>query len=143
MAWIVRDLAEPLPADLTEHERATWCSGMQLVADLGLQRILFVPVKEAELGFRMPVAAMLDNRVANRELRRRWAEDWSSYSEDERDKGCKWFDDTSAAFREARVVVTDIRNATAEQAKDAFLHICKVGVPMSEKDFDAAVAWAL
>lgn len=143
MAWIVRDLAEPVPKDLTEHERTTWCSGMQLVADLGQKRILFVPVEEADVGLRMPVAAMLDNRVANREIRMRWSQHWLRYSEEQRDAGAKWFDEASSAFREARVVVTDIKNATAGEAKDAFLHICKVGVPMSEKDFDAAIAWAL
>ena len=47
------------------------------------------------------------------------------------------------AFRNAQVVVTNLEQATVEEAKDAFLHICKVGVPMSAADFEAAVSWAV
>jgi hypothetical protein len=36
---------------------------------------------------------------------------------------------------------TTISDATADEAKYAFLRICRVGVPMSEADFDQAVAW--
>lgn len=43
--------------------------------------------------------------------------------------------------REARTVETLIQNATAEEARHAFLRICRVGVPMSQEDFDRAVGW--
>lgn len=143
MAWILRDISAPPPEDLTPNERAVWCNGDRLVADFSLKRILFVPEAEADVGLRMPVAAALDNRVANLEVRRRWEKEWLPFTEDERNAGVAWFDDVAASFREARVVVTDMQDATAAEAKHAFLHICKVGVPMSEKDFENAIAWAL
>ena len=49
---------------------------------------------------------------------------------------------TSCTEFDVDVVVTDMADATAAEAKDAFLHICKVGVPMSEADFEKAVSWA-
>lgn len=143
MAWILRDFVAPPPEDLTANEQAVWFNGDRLVADFSLKRILFVPEAEADVGLRMPVAACLDNRLTNLEVRRRWDNEWSQFSEDERNAGIGWFDEVAASFREARVVVTDMENATAAEAKHAFLHICKVGVPMSEKDFENAIAWAL
>lgn len=141
LAWMGREADEPLPDDMTEQERATWPLDERLIADLATQTIKFVPAAEADDGFRMPAAALIHSAVSNVVFRKRWAE-WSEMGETELNAGMKWFDNTAAAFREARVVVTEISEASAAEAKHAFMHICKVGVPMSEQDFAAALAWA-
>lgn len=141
LSWMGREADEPLPDDMTEQELATWPLTERLVADLATQTIEFVPVAEEHVGFRMPAAALVHSAVANVVFRKRWAE-WSEMDEAALNAGMKWFDNTSAAFREARVVVTEISEASAAEAKHAFMHICKVGVPMSEQDFAAALAWA-
>jgi hypothetical protein len=142
MAWLARDRSEPLPADMTAQELVTWSNGMQLVADLGRREIRYVPDGEADDGFMLPVAALLDSPLLNRLTRARWGTTWSGFTEDARNEGLVWVEGCTSAFREARVVVTDMQRANAVEAKHAFLHICKVGVPMSEKDFETSLAWA-
>jgi hypothetical protein len=142
IAWLARDLSEALPPDITEQERVTWDNGTQLVCDLARQEIRYVPDSDAADGFVLPVAALLNNSLANRLMRTHWGTTWSTLSADVRDPGLRWFDECTASFREARVVVTEMQGATAAEAKHAFLHICKVGVPMSEQDFEASLAWA-
>lgn len=141
LAWMGHDYEEPVPDDMTEQERATWPPDERLVADLATKTIKFVPVAEEHEGFRMPAASLVHSAVANVVFRKRWDE-WSKLDETALNAGLKWFDVTSAAFSEARVVVTEISEASAAEAKHAFMHICKVGVPMSEQDFAAALAWA-
>jgi hypothetical protein len=141
LAWMGHDYALPVPDDMTEQELATWPVDERLVADLATQTIKYVPVGQEHDGFRMPAAALLHSAVSNVVFRKRWPE-WSEMDEEKLDAGMKWFDKVSAAFQEARVVVTEISEATAEEAQHAFMHICKVGVPLSEKDFAAAMAWA-
>jgi hypothetical protein len=140
LAWIARDTSQPLPDDVTEQELATWPQDERLIADLATQTIKFVPLAEAEVGYRLPAAALLSNPLANEIFRARWDE-WEKLGESATTIGMRWFDDTASAFREARVVVTEIADASPEEAKHAFLHICKVGVPMSEQDFAKALAW--
>jgi len=142
MAWLMRDPAEPLPDNMSEQELATWGTGKRVVLDLEQERILFVPENEADKGFRMPAQAVFDSRVANRQVRARWDRQWGGYSSDFKNSKMKWLDDSIDAFGFAKVVVTDLENATVEEARDAFRHICKVGVPMSVEDLEASLAWA-
>jgi hypothetical protein len=142
MAWLAQDTSLDLPDDLVGKEQETWGAGERLVVDLALREILFVPEAEVNQGFRMPTAALLDSRIGNGVIRARWSTLWGSLSEEEKDAGLVWYESCAYAFREARVVVTDMEGATADEAKDAFLHICKVGVPMSEEDFKKSLAWA-
>lgn len=142
LAWLAFDFDQPLPSDLTEQEKATWADGSRLVVDLVTEELLFVPEAEAFTGMRMPAYTLTDSRLANQFIRKVWSTTWADYTDEQKEKGLRWQEDCANAFRNARVTVTDIEHADAHQAKDAFLHICKVGVPMSEKDFDAAIAWA-
>lgn len=45
------------------------------------------------------------------------------------------------SFRSAQAATTVIQGATAQEARHAFLRICRVGVPMTQEDFDNAVGW--
>ncbi|KVP75208.1 DUF262 domain-containing protein [Burkholderia ubonensis] len=141
-AWMTQEFHE-LPANLSEAERATWGTGERLIVDLALREMRFVPEAEANTGFSVPAYTLLDSRVATRLMRERWVSpEWTSLSVDERNAGLKWWDEVaSARFGGARVVVTVLESATPEEAREAFTHICRVGVPMSEADFDAALKW--
>lgn len=141
LAWMLRDAGDPLPTDLSDAEQAAWGCGEELIADLAAQELRFVPHADADKGLKLPAAALFDSRIANGCIRKRWNEQWREYSDDERDAGLKWQDNCSRAFRDARVVETVLNDATPEQARKAFLHICRVGVPMSQDDFDAAIGW--
>lgn len=143
LAWLCFDYAEPLPSDLSDTEAATWASSERLVIDLEAQALRYVPVAEASAGLRLPTAALLDSQLALPLIRKKWSTDWADYSDDAKDDALRWFDECSYAFREAQVTYADIQGATVDEARDAFLHICRVGVPMSPADFEAAVAWAL
>jgi hypothetical protein len=141
LAWVTYGLDAGLPDDLTDNEKAVWCSGECLVVDIETQTFAFVPREEADSGFRLPARALLDSLYANPLLRQRWSDQWQSLEESRVNAALKWFDQAQSAFSSAQTVVTSLEYATAEEAKDAFLHICKVGVPMSEADFEAAIAW--
>jgi len=141
LAWMLRDPAEPLPDELSDTERDTWGRGEELVADLAAKELRFVPHDKAAEGLTLPAAALFDSRIASSCIRKRWDAEWSQFSEEERDAGLVCHDNWSRAFQDARVVETVLEDATPAQARKAFLHICRVGVPMSQDDFDAAIGW--
>ena len=142
LAWLAHDWSTPVPVDPTPHERSVWCNGERLVVDLQAERLRFVPIAEADTGFKLPSAALLDSRLANPLIRDRWRTTWAAYDEAAIDKGLRWFDRAQGSFRDARIVAALLEDASPEEARDAFLHICRVGVPMSTEDFDAALNWA-
>lgn len=142
LAWLMRDPVTPLPADITEQERVTWADGQQLVADLAEKTVHYVTAEVADSGFFLPVSALFDSRIANPLIRERWGTTWAGVPEADRDVGLRWLDRASSSVGNAKVIVTDLSGASLQEAKHAFMHICKVGVPMSEIDFDAALAWA-
>lgn len=142
LAWMC---TYPLEVDLgllTDHERAVWGNGDRLVVDCELRQILFVPEADAETGLRLPAAALTSSLLANPLIRAKWAGPWAHYPSEYLDSAMSWFDTAASAFLDAQVVVTELERATPQEARDAFLHICRVGVPMTESDFEAAIAWA-
>jgi hypothetical protein len=134
-------------SDLSVEEKATWASGEVLVFDAKSKSIIFVPKAEAALGLRMPGWMVMrgvsekHSLAGNRNLRRlydQWekeeeAQDIETFLED--------YDRACAAFQDAQVTVTVIQDATADEARSIFLRICRVGVQMSQADFDRAVGW--
>lgn len=142
LAWVASDSTTPLPEDLTEHERTVWGQGDILSVDLETETFAFIAVEDLEKGLRMPARALLDYTIANSLLRARWNGPWQGYSEDRITEAVSKFERMQEAIMNAQVTVTDIQKASIEEARDAFLHICRVGVPMTEKDFDAALNWS-
>lgn len=146
LAWaLMQDKAPEL--DYTDIERDTWLSGEVLVLDGKTRSIIFVPEAEANQGLRLPAWTLSNassevHGYAMRLIRQKHREEWSGIDENEVDNFIRFWDDCCSAFRNARIVLTVIENASAEEAKDAFLRICRVGVAMSEEDFDKAVQWA-
>jgi len=144
IAWMRHDESASAPADLSPAEAATWASDERLVLDLLEQRICFVPAHQADQGFRLPARCAFGGADSNALIRARWDTLWRGLSEEDKNKGLTWWDrKVRDSFADARVVETVMENATVAEAKRAFLHICRVGVPMSEADFEAATAWTL
>lgn len=141
LAWAWRTPDQEIPPQLSEQEALVWGSGEHLVVNLETKSFEFASTDTAEQGMRLPVYALFDSRLANPLIRERWHGSWQPFGESAIEAAVNWFDKTEAAFSDARTIVTDMQGASAEEAQDAFLHICKTGVPMSEQDFKTALAW--
>lgn len=143
MAWFQYLHGAPLPSGISEQEAAVWCSGDVLVANLHARTFEFVPVAKSHEGMRVPMRAVIDLRYGAPLTRARYSDEWLEFSEAARDAGLVWLSALSDAFREALVVQTHLEGASTAEAREAFLHICQVGQPMSAADFDKSLAWAL
>lgn len=141
LAWMRQAPGSAPPADLQASERDTWGGEERVGLDLGRRCLRFMAPDEISNGFTLPSWVLFRNVETNKEVRGRWEGAWRGVSTADREAGVNWMDRCVDAFSDARVVVTLLDNASVAQAKKAFLHICRVGVPMSEADFDAATAW--
>jgi len=141
MAWMMRTEDMQVPADISDAERRVWGEGEQLVVDLAEQCMKFVPAAQAADGFRAPAWVVFGGVTASQAIRHLWNGPWQALDKTLVEAGVRWLDDAQDKFRFARITETTLERATLEEARDAFLHICRVGKPMSQADFEAAVAW--
>lgn len=135
-AWSLRLPGTPPPAreKLSEAECETWASGEMLVLDPVSKSARFHPEEDIDPNSRLlPAGLIADTRALNGHFRRQ-----SDFIEED----LAWLDDVMQAVRDARCATTIIDGASPEEALDAFLHICRTGVPMSESDFRQAMSWA-
>ena len=140
-AWMTGVALDPtLRASLSEAEAETWDTGEVLVFDAKTDGFLFVPQDEVDQHLRLPTSSFFRDGMAV--LRKSW-DRWQAAGIDTQaiDAFVERWDAVFHAFLEARIVETEIQGATAEEAKSIFLRICRTGVPMSEEDFDRALAW--
>ena len=148
LLWLAAMHGQCATASLAGAERATWGSEDVLVFDGETGSVIFVPKTLAEEGFRLPAwllmsAISVQQSVAAQKVMRTLYAQWERIKpEHEIDQFLLKFEAAAEAFRDARVTVTTIEDATAEEARSIFLRICRVGVPMSQADFDRAVGWA-
>lgn len=138
LMWMYHDMDAGVPPDATELELAVWNPAQRLVVNLEERKFEFVAVGEASEKMRLPMSHLLDGPLFNRRIRELEKTTWAAYSHAEIDEAMKWAQDCQDSFRDARVVLSDIEGGTATDAKEAFLHICKVGVPMSVEDLERA-----
>lgn len=144
MAWLGHDWDNDVyPADATEHEKSVWAADQRLVLDLVEEKLVFVDASQAEAGMKLPARVLVDTRASMAIMRPRWNRWEAEFGKDRADDGLRWMDKAQNAFRDARVTATLIEYASPSEARDAFLHICRTGVPMSEEDFNNAVNWLL
>lgn len=147
LAWAALQGEASPDLQLSEAESATWMSGQLLVLDLERQAMIFVPAEEAEVGMRVPAWVSLrlgdnGNHRANTYQRKRWNEwELAGVPEEQILAMMNLIDRFERAFRDARITLTLIEGATVEEARSAFLRICRTGVQMSQEDFDRAVNW--
>jgi hypothetical protein len=148
LAWMLeREPVLSLP-NASDAEQETWLGEEVLVLDGESRSIRFVPRAEASHGLRLPAWTVVAS--ASREAhgsamqliraceRGSWSE---QFSEEAIDDFIGWWGSCCDSFRDARTTETVIENATAEEARHAFLRICRVGVPMAQADFDTAIGW--
>jgi hypothetical protein len=147
LAWSVASddrKAEPLAldeagkAEIPASERNIWLAGRTLIADPETRSVRFVDSAEAETGLRFPLA-----KIFARDLWKHMRDRINSGTEIPDDE-LKWLDQVVGdSLREVRYTVTTLERATPAEAFDAFRHIARVGVPMSDADFEAAMAFVL
>lgn len=136
IAWMLRDPAAPVPEDLSEKERATWASGRHLVMNLATRKFEFL---ERDEGLTMPIRALFDTRLVSRFQRERWNRQWSDFDDDEKDAGLDWVGRCCNATSHAQMIETVLHDCSRQEAVEAFIHMSKLGVPMSEEDFRTAL----
>lgn len=121
-------------------ERDTWLSGDVLTIDIEAKRIVFMDPDQASEGLRLPfalVARPLLGGRTNFDVVKTLSDRGAS------NDAINWaFDTVPNTIRSARTVATTVSRATIEEAKGAFLSICRVGQPITEEDFDRAMAWS-
>ena len=127
LAWSMTPPDADVPDDAPG--RHLFRSGETLVLDPASRSARFV-ADDAVDGMIMPVHLLFEGMSAF--FRRAWRSDAD-------DAAMAWLDHAGSRLRETRIVTTTIEDATPEQAKEAFLHIARAGVPMSDDDFDRAV----
>jgi len=147
-AWMMRRDDAPVPFPVSEAERETWLGDACLVLDFETRSVRFVPKAEATVGLRLPAWTLMSaastemHHEANFYVRQLWQHEWPKrFSNDQVDDFFELWDQVRARFAGARTAETVIADATPAEARHAFLRICRVGVPMSQEDFDRAIGW--
>lgn len=138
LAWATADGLSDGPT-WSSAERSTWLDGSVLAIDVAERSLVFTEAESASRGLMLPfsqvarplmggrmdfeaIKALGDRGATNEDI------DWV-------------FDRLPNTIRSAKTVVTTISRATIDEAKEAFLSICRVGQPMTGEDFDRAMAW--
>ncbi len=146
MAWLLRDGSEPLPEVLRQEiagqESLVWASEKRLVAyDLAANKFDFYSESEINKGFLIPSWILLGDRSINPFLRQQLNGPWSSLPDEQQENFVCLIDKLRERFNDSMVTLTVLEQASPATAKEAFLKICKVGVPMSEDDFILSNSW--
>lgn len=140
-AWMMLSDEMRLPQDLSDAEQRTWACGERLLVDLARRELAFVGAKDADSGFRAPAWVMLGGTSASMCIRQLWNGSWQAFPAADVEAGVNWLDKAQDRFRFSRITETVLDRATVEEARQAFLHICRVGKAMTSGDFAAAVQW--
>jgi hypothetical protein len=124
LAWSISDPDEYYHCDLPGYDVF---KEEILTLDPYEKNVRFMKKSEVH-GMMMPVHYLTNN--ANVFYRKNW-------KSDEDDAAIDWLEQAGYKLRESKIVITTILDASPEEAKEAFLHIARAGVPMSEGDFMA------
>lgn len=148
LAWMMQHQTPEL-ADGSPAELGTWLGPDRLVLDQESHSVKFVHNAQADSGLRLPAWTLVCSSTTDQYhqamalLRERIEGDWAAqFSKEQVRDFLDFWDECRDAFRDARTTETIIEDATAAEARHAFLRICRVGVPMAQEDFDRAVGWS-
>ena len=130
LAWSMTPPDAPIPENAAGE--GIFRTGETLVLDPYVKTVRFMPNNEID-GMIMPVHFLFEG--FNTFMRKTW----QSEADDE---AMVWIDSIGYCMREARIIVTTMLHATADEAREAFLHIARAGVPMRQEDFDAVLSSA-
>lgn len=148
LAWMMQRAPTPIEiSNPSRMETETWLGDVQLVLDFESRSVLFVPKAEAAVGLRLPAWTLVlstdsaSHHAVSSTVRTLWARWVTEYPQEVVDEFMDLWDLAKQRFMGARITETVIEGATPAQAREAFMRICQVGVPMSVEDFDKALAW--
>lgn len=146
IAWMMRKPSVESKTEerafLSGQEKLVWGTDSSLLAyDTQAGSFRFVRDEELDQGLLLPSWLFFDSTERNRFLRGKFNGAWAHLAETEMDKVTQAAEDLFSKFQASTIVSTVLSEASASQAKDAFLKICRVGVPMSEEDFLTASMW--
>jgi hypothetical protein len=140
--WAARFMEAPRGPDYAYsiRELDAWCSGKILVADNAERRMHFVPATEARSPTRFPLgrimACTLLQLARPIDVHKEMLD--AGISESDLD----WFlDEIPNLFRTKKTTVTEISDATPEEAFDVYLRVCRTGQPITDDDIAAAHRW--
>lgn len=121
-------------------ELNAWRSGQTLVADSAERRMHFVPTREARSSTRFPLGRIMAGTMLQLVRTIDMFEEMQAAGIPDSD--LNWFlDDVPNYFRAKKTTVTEISDATPEEAFDVFLRICRTGQPVTDEDISAAHRW--
>lgn len=150
IAWMIAGADGQTVDNPSPEEQETWLGDETLVLDYETRSLRFVPKSEAEVGLRLPgwmAVSMATQELSGRANRLTFDlfyNVWTpTFGKEKAEEFLNFWDRTRDKFKDARTAETVIEDATPEEALNAFLRICKVGVPMSEEDFKRATNWKL
>ena len=141
LAWLMLDGPAP-ELDYSPSEQM-FLGNKCLVLDLASQSLKFVSHAVAKKSMCLPawtVMSSVSTEIYQRAMK--LLREMDGQGREGVEEMADLFGRACDAFGNARVTLTVIVDATPEEAKHAFLRICRTGVPMSETDFDRAMARA-
>lgn len=156
LAWLTRRSGDRVPMHgLSPQEFEVWARGNVVAINLpeSIKAMKVSPDADLVISFISPgdlrennashveFSEIIDSRSLQALLRKKWDSEWLGFSEMEKDSMAELLDRVNRRFTEAAIGTTFIEDATPEDARRAFLRICKAGVPMSEADFNSAMTW--
>ena len=141
LAWAVFNPEEKPTVGIPDSQAQVWQSDKRLTLDLVTGDYSFMAPEQAREGLKIGAYAVLgaNPSVTNPLVRALWDTQWDAFKEEAKNDALRMLDRCMDRMREAKCVCTLLENANETEALEAFLHICRVGVPMSEQDFLNAV----
>lgn len=123
-----------------EKELEVWFGDEILVADCSTKSVAFKPRDQAWSATSAPFGLLMDAFLFHT------AKAWEVYDTAAKlgmnNDDMNWImDDLPSRVREARVTVTNLLNATFEEARDCYMTICRAGQPISDEEFDMAFSF--
>lgn len=142
---IYASLLSSAPSDpshpYSECETEVWFGDEILVADFETKSVTFMPPEVSWSATRIPFGEIMDGTVFNRKRQMdvfRKALDLGMS-----DEAFNWLlDKLPNRVREARVTVTNLLEATFEEARECYMTICRAGQPISDEEFDRAFTYS-
>lgn len=131
-------LIEPIIPYMTEQEKKVWGSGQTLTFNLKTTEINFIDNEELKtLKNHIPVGM-----VISRHLNQFLLKNPDKFDIDD-DIILDNIDNMARKIRETKLLNLFLDKTPAEEAIDAFIHLAKVGQPMTKQDINNAQEWFL
>jgi hypothetical protein len=131
-------LIEPIIPKMTEQEKKVWGNGQTLTFNLETTDINFIDNEELKtLKNHIPIG-MVTSKYLNQYLLKN-----PKKFDIDNDVILDNIDDMARKIRETKLLNLFLNKTPAEEAIDAFVHLSKVGQPMTKQDIDNAKEWFL